>query len=94
MPSNNPEMHGADVLAGMRMAADDIKGVQDDLVRVARESRFKVLDGKDREDFLKGMTQDELTILHDLAFASGPKGLAALERLMQEAADLAGSNGG
>lgn len=91
MASKQPQMSGNDVREGFRMAADEMGHVQTDLKRIARESRIKVLDGDDRNEFLRNMTQDEFEIMHSLAVSMGPMGTNALERLMNEAMELHGS---
>ncbi len=83
-----PKFDGADVKAGMRMAAEDINAVSDDLTRIAKESRFNILKGDKRKEFIKGITADEMDVLNRIAMAQGPEGLTALERIMNEAVEL------
>lgn len=88
MPQNQPPMAGDDIRAAMRMAADDMGGVQEEMGRLGRESRLQILKGDQRRDFFANMTQDEFDIMHDVAMAQGVNGVVALERLMREAADM------
>jgi hypothetical protein len=88
MAGNLPGLTGDDIRGGMRMAAEDMSGVKDEMARLGRESRLKVLDGEQRKDFFRGMNQDEFDVLHNVAMALGPNGFNALERLMREAADM------
>lgn len=83
-----PDMTGQDMRDAIGMADDDMLAVQGDLKRLARESRLQVLKGDERKQFFEGLDQDEFDILHSLAMSMGPRGLTALERLMQEATDV------
>lgn len=88
MAQSRPEMTGEDLRESMRMAAGDMKFVQDDMKRIAKESRVQVLQGDERKEFFRSMTQDEFELLHQLAFSMGPNGRTAMERLMNEAQEI------
>lgn len=85
MPSS---LNGEDVKAGMRMAAEDINAVGEELTRVAKESRFNILKDDKRKDFFRNMNQSEMDMLQRVSMAMGPEGLTALERMMNEAVEV------
>ena len=85
---NRPELTGGDLREAMRMAAADMGEVQTDMRRLAKESQFNALEGDERKDFFRNLTQDEFNLLHDLAVSMGPSGLNATERLTMEAQDI------
>ena len=78
-------MKAEDIKTGMEMAADDHHSVMEELKGIAQGTRLRVLNGDDRQEFFKGMTQPEFDFLHKVAMSLGPKGLNALEKLMTEA---------
>ena len=78
-------MKAEDIKAGMDMATDDHRAVMEELKGIAKETRLKVLNGDDRQEFFKGMTQPEFDFLHKVAMSMGPKGLNAMEKLITEA---------
>jgi hypothetical protein len=79
---------GEDIRGGFDLAKDDISAVADELHDTAKETRFQGLVGKDRDEFLKGLTQSEYDTLHDIAQAQGPRGLSKLQSMMMELRDL------
>ena len=81
-------LSGEDVKAGMRMAAEDVNAVGEELTRVAKESRFNILKGDKRKDFFRNMNQSEMDMLNRVAMAMGEEGLTALERMMNEAVEV------
>ena len=94
MAGSRPQMTGEEIRGGFRMAADEMGAVQGDIKRLAREARIQVLQEDDRKEFFRGMNQDEFDLMHSLAMSMGDNGRNALERLMQEAAEIYGSEKG
>ena len=86
--SQGKMLTGGDIRDSFKMASDAMGEVQGEVKKLAVESRPQVLTGSEREDFFKGMNQKEFDTMHAIAVAMGPKGLNALERLMQEAEGL------
>jgi hypothetical protein len=86
------KLTGADIRGGVTMADDVMHGVQNDLRALAKETRWEGIRGKDREEFFRGMSQDEYDTLKEVAFAMGPKGTAKLESVLQEMVNMKGSN--
>lgn len=81
-------MTGGDIRESMKMASGAMAEVQDEVKRLAAESRPQVLTGDERKQFFSGMTQHEFDAMHSMAVAMGPKGVNALERLMREAEQM------
>lgn len=79
------KLNSADMQAGYNSAKEDVNSVGSDLQDLAQQMRFKVLDGPDRQNFINTMTQDEFSALHQAAQTLGPRGLMALERIVNEA---------
>lgn len=88
MPTGANNLTGHDIRGGIEDANDIMKGVQGDIRTLAKETRWLGLTGSDREDFFKGMTQDEYDTLHAVATALGPKGENKLEMILREVMSL------
>lgn len=81
-------LRGEDIRGGIQDADNVVKDVQGDIRSLARETRWEGLVGKDRDQFLNGMTQDEFDTLKEIATAMGPKGLSKLEGVLYEMQSL------
>lgn len=90
MATERNGLTGEDIRTGIDLAHDVIKGVQGDIRSLAREARPQHLTGADREEFLRGMTQEEWDTLHAIGTAMGVKGENKLEQLLREAIALGG----
>lgn len=77
-------MNGEDIRAGILQADDIMHTVQGDIKDLAGETRYHAIQGKDREEFLTGITQNEYDTLSELAFSMGPKGVNKLQSILQE----------
>lgn len=76
-----------DIKNGFSDALGDIESVREELKTLAADMRPKVLSGEDRKEFLEGLTQEEFDVLHNKAFALGPRGMTWLERFLKEASE-------
>lgn len=88
MATERNGLTGHDIRAGVDLANDVMTGVQTDIRNLAREARPQSLVGSDREEFLRGMTQEEWDTLHAVGTAMGPKGENKLEQILREAIGL------
>lgn len=79
---------GEDIHAALGMARDDVSAVEHDLTALGKETGHRGLQGKDREEFFKGMTQEEFDLLHKMAMHLGDPGMNKLEKMMAEAKDV------
>lgn len=73
-----------DINIGLQMAQEDFASVMDEVRSLGRGSRIRILEDKDREEFLNELTSDEELILRKVAEGMGEAGMAAFERIMQD----------
>lgn len=82
------ELTGSEIREGIQLAKTDIDAVDEEIRAIARQNRVEVLKGPDRQEFFRGMKQEEFDTLHDMARALGPNGVKKLEQLMGEASGV------
>ncbi len=88
MPDNDIGLSGNDISAAMEDARSEQSLIAESLKKLAKEARPQGLKDDERTEFLTGMTQPEFDLIHRVAFAMGPPGMNALERIMKEAKDI------
>lgn len=88
MDNTSQGLSGSDIRGGILQADDVVKGVQGDIRSLARDTRWQGLSGADRDEFFKGMTQDEWDMLQNIGYQMGPKGVNKLQSVLQEMVDL------
>ena len=75
---------GEDIRGGVEDADDVMHDVQKDIRQLAKETRWEGLTGGDREEFFRGMSQEEWDTMHTIGTAMGVKGENKLESLLRE----------
>lgn len=77
-------LSGHDIRGGIEQADDVMHNVQGDMHTLAKETRWEGITGKDRQEFFRGLTQEEWDTMKSIGTALGPKGENKLEMLLKE----------